>query len=310
MAEGGGLRAQLRWSLFVLSAGELALAEKIEAASGQRAKTGEIIRAMDIPVADLADAAGLTDAEAGRIAQEVKRQCGELYGTAGPAFVQNVLDHFGTEEALRAALRAELAEHHALLCAAAEGAGDRLHSPHRRALRRLALVRTVGVWAVDLLGLTEDEVMRAVDAVALAWLRALPPLTEGERIAARLRDYLDRYRDDVIDYDSYPEDAPEPAGLRVILHKQWVLFTEEAFAEACGDTPPEAAARALRDQGMLHRELGKLRSRHVLGRLHASRARYFAIVARRLLPDIGLAGADGPAPEEVPGEADPEPEGL
>jgi hypothetical protein len=158
--------------------------------------------------------------------------------------------------------------------------------------------------------LTEDDVTRAVDAVALAWIGALPPLSEGERIAGRLRDYLDRHQDDVIDYDHHPEGAPVPADLRVIRHQQWVLFTEEAFAAACGDTPSKVAAEVLRDHGMLHRETGKLRSRHVLGKLGLRRAAYFAVFAKHLLPDSELVGAAGPAPEEVPGEGDPEPEGL
>jgi hypothetical protein len=309
MAEGGGLRAQLRWSLFVLSSGELALADKIETTSGQRAKTGEIIRALDIAVDDLADPAGLGDEEAGRLVQHIKQQCGEVYGTAGPAFVQGVLDFFASEEALRQRLREDVAEHHDVLCAVARAAGYRVQAPHRRALRRLALVRTVGVWGAELLGLTEADATRAVDAAATAWLGALPPLSEGERIAARLRDYLDRHAADILDADAYPEDAPAPelADLRAIRHQDWILFTADSFAEACGETPPRVAAKALAALRLLHREADKLTSRHTLGRLHLPRAAYYAAIAKRLLPDSDMDGAGGPAPEAVPGQGDPEP---
>ena len=64
--------------------------------------------------------------------------------------------------------------------------------------------------------------------------------------------------------------------------------------------PPKVAAKALAAKGILHREKGKLTSRHVLTRLGFPRAPYYAVVLKRLLPDdeLHLVGAEGV--EDVP----------
>lgn len=291
MTDVGGMQNQLRWSLFMVSTGELAMADKMEAVTRQRPKVGEIIRAMDIPMAVVSSWGDLSQEEIERIVSEFKRRCGEVYGTVGPWFIQNLLNAYPTETELRQALREAIKIEHASLCDVATAAGYELLSPHVRALRRLALISAVGKWAHEFLQVTQDQVDEAVQRVALAWLEALPPLNEEERIVAQIRDYLTRYQGQIVNYDAV-QIASLPSVTRAIAHKDWVLFTESGFAEACEGTPPKVAAKALAAKGILHRERNKLTSRHVLTRLGLPRAPYYAVIIKRLLPDYELHVVD------------------
>jgi hypothetical protein len=187
---------------------------------------------------------------------------------------------------LRAGLRAAVDEHYEALCDAAAAAGLRLQPPHRRALRRFALVATVGVWAGDTLGLREEAVRGAVDAVALAWLAAVPPLSEAERIRAEVRDYLLRWENDILDYGAVPAAGPVPelGAVRAVRHQEWLLLPEESLAEVCPDTPVKVAAKALAAQGLLHREAQKLTSRHALTKIGLDRQAFYAVIEKRLFP--------------------------
>jgi hypothetical protein len=87
-------------------------------------------------------------------------------------------------------------------------------------------VATVGFWAGDTLGLGAEAVLAAVDAVALAWLAAAPPLSEAEHIRAEVRDYLLRSEDDILDNGEVPADAPVPdlGAVRAVRQQGWLLL--------------------------------------------------------------------------------------
>ena len=132
---------------------------------------------------------------------------------------------------------------------------------------------------------------------------AVVPLSEEDRIVAQIRDYLVRYQGQIINYDN--SNTPIlPSHTRAISHKDWVLFTESGFAEACEGTPPKVAAKALAAKGILHREKGKLTSRHVLTRLGFPRAPYYAVILKRLLPDDELHLVGGDESEDGPDDGE------
>ena len=68
------------------------------------------------------------------------------------------------------------------------------------------------------------------------------------------------------------------------------------------------AAKALAAKGILHREKGKLTSRHVLTRLGFPRAPYYAVIINRLLPDDELHLVSAESVEDVPNGDDDGPE--
>lgn len=307
MKKDAGMQQQLRWSLFVLSTGEIAISDKIEANTRKRVKGGMIIRALDINFGKLCDWGNLSSEERDTILRAAKEGFGEVYGHLGPTFIQAMLDAYPTEQAMREMLRAGVAEVHEQLCSHARAAGHVLLQPHVRALRRLGLVGAIGLMAQEMLGVSQAQVMDAVQAATLAWLEDLPPLSEEDRIVAQIRDYLVRYQGQIINYDN--SNTPIlPSQTRAISHKDWVLFTESGFAEACEGTPPRVAAKALAAKGILHREKGKLTSRHVLTRLGFPRAPYYAVILKRLLPDdeLHLVGAEGV--EDVPNNDEDDPD--
>lgn len=289
MSDVGKLRKTKNWSLFVASTGEVSMADKIEGATGQRAKTGEVIRAMDIPIAGVSNFPELSDDQISKLMQNVKDECAKKYGTAGPAAMQQLLDDFPTADQLLPVLTKNLDDAHELLCARARDAGYRLLPPHIRALRRMAFVLLGGQAGMEVIGLTDDQVEEAVWSVTEAWLSSLPPLSEEDRVVGLLTDYIVRYMAQMVNYDTYNEQMTLPSPMRAILHKGWLLFTEGGLAEACAGTPPKVAARLLKKCGILHTEGGKLTSRHVLGRLGLPRAAYYAVTLSRLRPDIGLS---------------------
>lgn len=300
----GGMRQQLRWTLYILSTGEIRITDKIEESTRKRPKGGSIIRAMDFNFDKLSDWGEMTSEERDRVVRAAKHAFGETtYGHLGPEFVQAVLDTYPTEAALRIALREEVEVRHAQLCAAAREHGYVLLPPHVRAIRRLALVAVVGNWARDFLGVTPEQVDADVQAAALTWLEELPPLDEGDRIVAQVRDYVIRYQGQIINYDNSTSPVLPPQ-TRAIAHKDWVLFTESGFAEACEGTPPKVAAKALAAKGILHREASKLTSRHVLTRLGLPRAPYYAVILKRLLPDDELHLVGGDEAEDGPDDGE------
>jgi hypothetical protein len=128
-----------------------------------------------------------------------------------------------------------------------------------------------------------------VDAVALAWLAAVPPLSEAERIRAEVRDYLLRSEDDILDNGEVPADAPVPdlGAVRAVRHQEWLLLPEDSLAA----------------QGLLHGEVKKLTSRHALTRLGLDWAADYAVVEKRLFPPgDGEATAAVAKPVEAAGE--------
>ncbi|WP_295385084.1 DUF927 domain-containing protein [uncultured Thiodictyon sp.] len=274
MSDSGGLRPQANWHLLVMSTGEVAMQAKNEAGSGQRSKTGETIRALDIPIADVATNGGRTAEEAGILARATKLRCGEVYGTIGPRFIQCVLDTFASEKDLRAALHNDMTECRERLCAAARAAGYCLQPPQVRAIGRLALLMAIGSWAAQVFPalFTEERVEQACVAVTLAWLANLP-ISEEEQIESRLRDYV----------------LAQGAG--VTRHKEWLLLDEAGLTRACPDMAPRDVARALATRGFLHREAQKLTSRHAVD--GGERKPYYAIIARRLLSEEELATLAG-----------------
>jgi putative DNA primase/helicase len=289
MSETGSMQSQHEWTLCILSSGEFSMQEKIEETTKRKAKTGEIIRANDIPVAELAHDHTLGQDEERTLIDQLKRMSGEAYGTAGPAFVQAIIDHFRTETNLRAWLKEAIDDYHRQMVEEAEKSGKRLGPAHVRALRRFAFVMTVGQLAAEyeILPFSIEVVIRAVSAVSNAWLTGLPPLSEGERALDAIRNYVVRHTSQILNYDAwkaaqYPVNAI-PRDMRAIQKRGLLLFTPDQFEQACNGMSAKEALKHLRDQGMLKREGQKTTYRVDIAELDIKRFPFHAIQIQRLL---------------------------
>ena len=78
MTRDGGMQAQRKWSLLSVSTGEVSLSDRLEAASGKPAKTGEVIRGLSIPMDDLPAYEGMSTEEASQHVQALKTRSGRL----------------------------------------------------------------------------------------------------------------------------------------------------------------------------------------------------------------------------------------
>ncbi len=184
----GSARGVTRWRCFVLSSGERTLATAM-AEGGHRAKAGQAVRLLDIPMArafgawdDLQGAptaAGFSDA--------IKQAAAQHHGHAGRAFLEK-LTHDGRNFA------ALLEEAKSLpLFATAGGEGQ-----DKRAASRFALVGLAGELATEygLTGWPEGIAFQAAAEGLRIWRAARGQgNSEKRQIAQRVSDFLERHGD-------------------------------------------------------------------------------------------------------------------
>lgn len=301
MTRDGGVQTQRKWSELILSSGEVSLTDRLEASTGKSAKTGEVIRGLNIPLDGLTAYPEMTTEEASQHVQRLKAGLAETYGTIGPAFAQSILDSFGKASELRDELLPQIEAKHARLVEKARTEGHTLDAPHIRALRRFALIAVIGQWSADhFLPFTEDEIAAAVDLVAMTWLGSLPALNDEDRIVGQVRDWIVRHLGQMIVYGDHADhDEPFiPRETKGIRHKKWILLTETDFAEACAGTSPMVAGKLLKRLGILDCENGKHKKRHLLGGLGLPATFFYSILTAKLLPQTEQADAlaAGPLP--------------
>ena len=196
----GTARGVTRWRCFVLSSGERTLATAM-AEGGHRAKAGQAVRLLDIPMArafgawdDLQGAptaAGFSDA--------IKKAAAQHHGHAGRAFLEK-LTHDDRD------FGALLEEFKALpQFATAGGEGQ-----DKRAAGRFALIGLAGELATEygLTGWPEGNAIQAAAEGLRIW-RAARGTGNGERrqIAERVSDFLERHGDGRFSDADRPDDS-------------------------------------------------------------------------------------------------------
>lgn len=245
----GSLQAGQTWSALILSTGEEAIAHQIQSQGRRPIKGGEAARFIDVP------AHGLLSAGDPALVEALKRDCGRTYGTAGVRFLQYVLDRFaGDPVDMQVTISGEVDRLRDLLCEEARAQGFTLDTQHPRAMRRLALAALGGLWAVEagILPHSEDEVMDAVRAVRDAWLAGQPFVSESKRALEALRDYVLRYRGQMIETGQGPR--PLPSNCHGILHQGRLILSDDAFRAACAGLDTTLVLACLKDAGLLHQD--------------------------------------------------------
>lgn len=285
----GGLRSTDQWTLFILSAGEVSMQEKIENTAKRKAKTGEIIRALDIPVGALPTNMNLSKDDERLLVERVKAQCGEMFGTAGPAFIQAVCDYFQSEQALREWLDQNSTALFEKLIDYAVASGRTLGAAHKRAMRRFSFVGAVGTLAAQagILPFDEGLIETTMLTISDAWLSALPVLSEGERAVESIRSYLLRYNSQILRYDEWQQQgfpaSERPNSMKAIKKGGYFLFDADQLGHACEDTSSRAALAYLKENGILEYEDNKTTKRINMAGLDIKRQPFYVINASKLL---------------------------
>ncbi len=252
MKDDCSLRTAYKWTIFVLSTGEDSVQTKIETDGRRRARTGELMRIIDVPVDELPTDSSFTQEDMRVIIDGVKTGCATTFGTAGIAFVREVLGSYSNPEELRAAIGEDLRLAHSSLCQGAEANGKLLSSPQKRAMMRLALIQTVGVWASEIHTFSADQVIKAVESVRDAWLGASSNKTVAEEAIEALTEYATHYSEQMENGDAdlgqgWGANSP-PKG---IVSNGRLLLSKAQLEDALGTLPRTDALKALYRAGVL-----------------------------------------------------------
>ncbi len=226
--KGRGTRAGLAkrrrtWRLLFLSSGEIGLADHM-AEAGKRARAGQEVRMVDIPLDAGAGMGGLEHlhgAESpGAFVEQLTRNAAQVYGTAGRALIEWAADNFS---GLAVQLR-ELIELHR----------DNFTPSHaaeqvRRVATRFALVAAAGELATQagVTGWPEGTAASAARACFNAWLAARGHLDNGEEVAqlAQVRAFLETNGDALFTWTHRASDDHRPntalrAGFKRLVDKE------------------------------------------------------------------------------------------
>ncbi|WP_131112180.1 DUF927 domain-containing protein [Sulfuricystis thermophila] len=268
----GAARSVTRWRCFLLSSGERSI-ETTMNEGGHRAKAGQSVRLLNVPVArefgawdDLHGAASPA-----AFADAIKRAAAAHHGRAGRAFLER-LTH---DERDFCAL---LEEVKGLPMFAAEGG----EGQEKRAAARFALIGLAGELATEY-GLTGWAEGEAIDAAALAFglWRSMRGRGNDERrqIAEQVSAFLERHGDGRF------SDADAPTDIAIRDRAGWwrdeqgsriYLFTAEAMREALRGFDLRRALDVLQELGALPAPDGDGKTAHRF-RIGGRRMRLYAI---------------------------------
>ena len=252
MSKTTSLQETKTWRLVYLSSGEIPAKMKMEAGN-RKAKAGQMLRLMDIPITGgvITDPHGQ---EPAKFAEALKDSCRKHFGHAGPTFVKRLIDKAEESIDFLQELTKEWENYRNNIVP--EG----LEAGQKRALSRLALVGVAGALAcrLNILPFDEDEVERAILHVRDTWIETNQHISDAARAVQDIRDYINqheaRFASVNTDLDSIFENAiHNKAGYQ---YKQGgldlFLFYDHAFKEACKGVPANQVANQLKKEGFLH----------------------------------------------------------
>jgi len=254
-----GLKPCRAWRITILSSGEISSRAKIEA-DGRTSKGGQELRLVDIPIPESSTLKAISNGR--KIADNLKRDCGQFYGTAGPAFIQALVDNCTDAIELKNWLNDQM-EKALNLLRVPELA---LAPEQERVLKRFALVLIAGYTAVEyaILPFEQSTILEAVKYVRDLWLEDNQgAATDAERGIESIRNFilknearfkLIRQPGETDDSASFDVENQPPIQHKAGYYNRdrglW-LFIPDVFREACGGHDPKVVARELRRRGLL-----------------------------------------------------------
>jgi putative DNA primase/helicase len=254
-ARDGSLREPKTWRVLILSTGEVPTETKLAEDRVRKARAGQLVRMLDIPV-DMAKGFGAFDHggpgnDAGALAKAFKQAAISAYGTAGPEFVRRLIANEVTGEDVLAMVADFTASN---VPACSEGQID-------RAAHRLGLIAAAGELATAL-ELVPWQKGEARDAGAWAlgqWIggRGGTEPAEVRQAIEQVRLFIEQHGesrfDPLDDADARP--VNNRAGWRKGSgpHREWLVPPETWKLEICAGLDSTMVARTLAERGMLLR---------------------------------------------------------
>lgn len=273
LQKNSALQPERSWRIIGLSSGEISVRQKIEEDTGRRAMTGQLIRMIDIPIKDGGVILNSHEMEPKAFVDNFKKRCGEYYGTAGPLFIEKLLDLVPDATQLRQTIQDEIDKHEEDLSREKE-----LESYQQRVIRRFAAVAAAGFLAVrfGILKASESEVSTSVISARDAWLG-----DEGNKPLAvkgieTIKEFILRNPGRFPTGFNERGIAKDLAGYYSIADGGLYLFTKVGFGEACAGFPRDAVLDELdRRQFLFKNEGDRKMSRHTIRDI--GRSRFYAV---------------------------------
>jgi putative DNA primase/helicase len=272
----GSAKLPNTWRTFILSTGEISIADKIRE-GGKRARAGQEIRVLDLN-ADAGKGFGVFDTgeDPEQLARDLRQASINFYGTAGPAFIRAIIAKIDEV----AAIAQESLDTFRDQVAANVQAGQVL-----RAANRIGLVAVAGELAIQL-GILPWPVGSVNEAAADAfrsWHAERGGNDPAEIRAAieQIRGLLERYGDSRFDApDADPNARPAPDRLGYVHgegdDRQWWVLPQTWRDTFCEGFDAKATARALVERKLL---LPEAHQASRLVRIHGQPTRVYVLPA-------------------------------
>ena len=263
----GSMRMPATWRVMVVSTGEVSIASKIEEDRNRRARAGQEVRILDIP-ADAGHGHGAFDTprhgedSAAGLADEIVRSAEEFYGTAGPAFLQAIVDR-GIDQTID-----DINTAIETFCANMVKFGT--DGQVRRAARRLALIAAAGELAHDL-GIVphwkKGEATAAAEFALQQWVAGRGGSEAAEAIQSirAVRLFIEKYGNSRFgDAEFGQGKIYQRAGWRRGKGEDevWLVLPEVWRSDVCAGLDPTHVAKVLVDRGILLRGTDEYQKTH------------------------------------------------
>lgn len=252
----GVLRSPAKWRLLFLSTGEIGIAEHIRQA-GKKSKAGQEVRLVDLP-ADAGCRMGLFENIHGmetpaNFADTIKQRTRQYYGTAFPAFLENLMLRLPTVSNELNQLRSTFISTYLPI-----GANGQI----TRVTRRFSLIAAAGELATDMgiTGWEEGTAFREVGTCFKAWLDTWggTDCKENQLMIQDVRRFFEahgesRFSDMKNNQNNNGRDTINRAGFRELnkdgVYEYYVL--RETFKEICSGHDIKLATKCLVERGII-----------------------------------------------------------
>ncbi len=234
-------KPQASWRCNTMTTGEFPIHE-----GAAKLKAGQLVRFLSLPVAELKVIRAEPEAAA-KIADQLKVGCATYYGTALPAFVENLLGRMSNDPDYVDQLKGRLQEIHTEYC-------DEYQSPQvRRAIKRFALLALAGELGCEFGVLCGDatDYRAAIQEVKNFWLSHSSPVSDEERGLDNLREFIVKNPGKFPNKDAANDRCTDLAGYRDV-ESGYLLFSKDGLLEASGHICNERSlGKFLQMQGIL-----------------------------------------------------------
>lgn len=246
MTSNRDMRTTRSWKTLIVSSGEHAISHEVEVTTGAEARTGQLIRFIDILVEDNIFPAFVANKAAQKVT-DLKLACSQYYGVAGHVYLEHLVKLANEQEQLRIWL-----ERFTLVETVLAESVPTLQPEQRRAVKRFALVAVGLILAIEagVISVSEKEIMATVEHVLRLWLVEMPTVSEAERGVEHLKQYILRNPNRFEEVSN-----PTPRGTNLVgyydAEKGIYLILKEAMAEVVGRSNFKPILAKLDDMGML-----------------------------------------------------------